>query len=125
LSRSTANNHACAACKFQRCKCYLDCPLAPYFPADQQSRFNNAQRLFGASNIKKTLTKYGPAAMRSLIYQSEARAADPVGGCVGIIHELRRQLRDSEMELQFVRKQIAIQQASATVRTAGSPTRRR
>jgi hypothetical protein len=103
----------------------LDCPLAPYFPADQQSRFNNAQRLFGASNIEKTLTMYGPAAKHSLIYQSEARAADPVGGCVGIIHELRRQLRDSEMELQFVRKQIAIQQASATVRTAGSPTRRR
>ncbi|XP_066351464.1 LOB domain-containing protein 4-like [Miscanthus floridulus] len=97
-------------------KCDLDCPLAPYLPADQQSRFTNAQRLFGTSNIQKTLTKYGPAAMRSLIYQWEVRAADPIGGCVGIIKELRRQVRDSEMELQFVRQQIAIcrQQASAT-----------
>ncbi|XP_066360924.1 LOB domain-containing protein 22-like [Miscanthus floridulus] len=60
-----------------RRKCDLDCPLAPYLPADQQSRFTKAQRLFGTSNIQKTLTKYGPAAMRSLMYQSEARAADP------------------------------------------------
>ena len=69
----------------------MDFPVAPYFPADHQSRFINAWCLFGTSNdIEKTLTKYGSAAMSSLIYQSEARVVDPVGGCVGIIHELRR-----------------------------------
>ncbi|CAD6225176.1 unnamed protein product [Miscanthus lutarioriparius] len=116
----TQNSGACAACKYQRRKCKPDCPLAPYFPGDQQSRFIQAQRLFGVSNMLKTLKrvgpKYGPDAMRTIIYQSEARAVDPVGGCVGIIQELRRQIRDSEMELQFVGQQIAIchQQAAAT-----------
>ncbi|CAD6219565.1 unnamed protein product [Miscanthus lutarioriparius] len=111
---------ACAACKYQRRKCNRNCPLAPYFPGDQQSRFIRAQRLFGVSNMLKTLKRVGPKygldAMRTIIYQSEARAADPVGGCVSIIQELRRQIRDSEMELQFVRQQIAIchQQAAAT-----------
>ncbi|KAF7026087.1 hypothetical protein CFC21_038221 [Triticum aestivum] len=85
-------NQACAACKYQRRKCNPDCPLAPYFPADQQRRFLNAHRLFGVSNILKTLRRLKPelcdAAMQTLIYQAEMRAMDPVGGCCSMIIDL-------------------------------------
>ncbi|TVT99789.1 hypothetical protein EJB05_54790, partial [Eragrostis curvula] len=111
-------NQACAACKYQRRKCNPDCPLARYFPADQQRRFLNAHKLFGVSNIQKTLRRidpeYGPEAMRALIYQSEARAADPVYGCVRIIKELERQLHMAHAEINAVHHQIAIyRQATA------------
>jgi hypothetical protein len=92
----SCQNQACAACKYQRRKCNPDCPLARYFPADQQRRFLNAHRLFGVSNIQKTLRRidpeYGPEAMRALIYQSEARAVDPVYGCVRIIKQLEHEI---------------------------------
>ncbi|XP_051187006.1 uncharacterized protein [Lolium perenne] len=85
-------NQACAACKYQRRKCNPDCPLAPYFPADQQIRFLRAHRLFGVSNILKTLKRLKPeerdTAMQTLIYQAEMRAADPTSGCCRIIAEL-------------------------------------
>ncbi|KAJ1289444.1 hypothetical protein BS78_02G164500 [Paspalum vaginatum] len=120
----SGQNQACAACKYQRRKCNPDCPLAPYFPADQQRLFLNAHRLFGVSNIQKTLHRIdpvkGPEAMWTLIYQSEARAADPVHGCVAIINALREQIRDTEIELQHVRQQIDIyRQAAAAAGGAG------
>ncbi|XP_039834530.1 LOB domain-containing protein 6-like, partial [Panicum virgatum] len=112
-------NQACAACKYQRRKCNPDCPLAPYFPADQQRRFLNAHRLFGVKNIQKTLRwidpERGPDAMRALIYQSEARAADPVGGCVTIIEQLQRQIERTELELAYVKQQIAFYRQAAAV----------
>jgi hypothetical protein len=89
---SGTTNQACAACKYQRRKCNPDCPLAPYFPADQQIRFLRAHRLFGVSNILKTLRRLKPedcdTAMQTLIYQAEMRAMDPAGGCCRLIAEL-------------------------------------
>ncbi|KAL6655900.1 hypothetical protein ACP70R_006726 [Stipagrostis hirtigluma subsp. patula] len=115
-------NQACAACKYQRRKCNPDCPLARYFPADQQRRFLNAHRLFGVSNIQKTLRRIdpelGPDAMRALIFQSEARAADPVYGCVRIIKELEHQLNHLKDELDATHQQIAIYRQAAA---AGDP----
>ncbi|KAL6844880.1 hypothetical protein ACP4OV_025539 [Aristida adscensionis] len=115
-------NQACAACKYQRRKCNPDCPLARYFPADQQRVFLNAHRLFGVSNIQKTLRRIeperGPDAMRALIYQSEARAADPVHGCVRIIKDLEHQLHHTNAELAATLQQIAIYRQAAA---AGDP----
>ncbi|TKW32856.1 hypothetical protein SEVIR_2G194400v4 [Setaria viridis] len=110
-------NQACAACKYQRRKCNPNCPLAPHFPADQQRRFLNAHRLFGVSKIQKTLRRIDPErsadAIKTLIFQSDARAADPVGGCVTIIENLRRQIDQTELELAYVRQQIAIYRRAA------------
>ncbi|PUZ70480.1 hypothetical protein GQ55_2G233900 [Panicum hallii var. hallii] len=122
---SQNQNQACAACKYQRRKCNPDCPLAPYFPADQQRRFLNAHRLFGVKKIQKTLRwidpERGPDAMRALIFQSEARAADPVGGCVTIIEQLQRQIERTELELAYVKQQIAIYRQAAAVDPLGDP----
>ncbi|KAF8697379.1 hypothetical protein HU200_035973 [Digitaria exilis] len=109
---------ACAACKYQRRKCNTDCPLAPYFPADQQRRFLNAHRLFGVSNILKKLKRLRPEdcpdAMGTLIYSSDLRAQDPVGGCYRIVLNLQRQLEMENAELSAVLHHLNIcRQAAA------------
>ncbi|CAO2163466.1 unnamed protein product [Urochloa humidicola] len=114
----SSTNQACAACKYQRRKCNPDCPLAPYFPADQQRRFLNAHRLFGVSNILKTLKRLRPElcadAMSTLIYQSDMRATDPVGGCYRLILNLERQLEIETAELSAVLHHLALcRQAAA------------
>ncbi|CAM0904608.1 unnamed protein product [Alopecurus aequalis] len=105
-----ATNQACAACKYQRRKCNPDCPLAPYFPADQQRRFLNAHRLFGVSNILKTLRRLKPelcdAAMQSLIYQAEMRAIDPAGGCCRIITDLQHTYNLELAELSTLQQHL-------------------
>ncbi|KAK4760786.1 hypothetical protein SAY87_005679 [Trapa incisa] len=107
---STGQTQACAACKFQRRKCAPDCILAPYFPHDRTRQFQNAHRLFGVSNITKIIKNLGPIekdeAMRTIIYQSDARAYDPVGGCYGIIRDLQRQIDLCQAELDLVFRQL-------------------
>ncbi|XP_026665595.2 uncharacterized protein LOC103720129 isoform X2 [Phoenix dactylifera] len=116
-SAAASATQACAACKYQRRKCNRDCTLAPYFPADQQRQFLNAHRLFGVSNILKSIRHLDPVqraeAMRSIIFQSNARAHDPVGGCYRIILELERQLQRDSAELALVLRQLAICRSQA------------
>ncbi|KAL8113716.1 hypothetical protein AgCh_020858 [Apium graveolens] len=45
--------------------------------------------------------------MRTIIYQSDVRANDPVGGCYRIIRELQRQIEYNRAELQLVLHQLA------------------
>ncbi|CAD6245004.1 unnamed protein product [Miscanthus lutarioriparius] len=124
-STTAGTNQACAACKYQRRKCNPDCPLAPYFPADQQRRFLNAHRLFGVSNILKTLKKLRPDlcadAMVTLIYQSDMRAQDPVGGCYRLILSLERQFEIETAELSAVLHHLALCRQAATAATAMPP----
>lgn len=102
-------SQACAACKYQRRRCH-DCPLAPYFPADQPKMFQNAHRLFGVSNILKILRQLDPSqkkvAMRSIIYQANARDKYPVYGCVAEIQNLLYNIQVYEEELQAVNAQL-------------------
>ncbi|TVU06220.1 hypothetical protein EJB05_49421, partial [Eragrostis curvula] len=118
-SGSPSQNQACAACKYQRRKCNADCPLAPYFPADQQRRFLQAHRLFGVSNILKTLRRIRPDlcadAMATLIYQAEVRAQDPVGGCYRVVLALERQLDALRAELAAVHHHLALCRQAAAV----------
>ncbi|KAL3618230.1 hypothetical protein CASFOL_038551 [Castilleja foliolosa] len=103
---------ACAACKYQRRKCAADCILAPYFPHDRQRQFLNAHRLFGVSNIVKIVRHLDPVAkdhaMRTIIFQSDARAADPVGGCHRIIRDLEYQIGLAKAELDVVLHHLAL-----------------
>ncbi|GFP85692.1 LOB domain-containing protein 22 [Phtheirospermum japonicum] len=126
-NNTTSNHHhhrshgsttqACAACKYQRRKCAADCILAPYFPHDRQHQFLNAHRLFGVSNIVKIVRHLDPAAkdhaMRTIIFQSDARAADPVGGCHRIIRELEHQISLAKAELDVVLHHLALCRAAA------------
>lgn len=107
-----SGNQACAACKYQRRKCTPDCILAPFFPPDQHRQFLNAHKLFGVSNILKIIRNLDPItkaeAMRSIMFQSDARAKDPVGGCYRIILELQRQLDQDSAELELLIRQLAV-----------------
>ncbi|CAN4088161.1 unnamed protein product [Withania somnifera] len=104
-------SQACAACKYQRRRCISACPLAPYFPADQPKMFQNAHRLFGVSNILKILKQLDPSqkkvAMKSIIYQANARDKHPVYGCVAEIQNLLFNIQLYEEELQAVHAQLA------------------
>ncbi|KAE8720063.1 mediator of RNA polymerase II transcription subunit 9-like [Hibiscus syriacus] len=119
ISRTGSSNtaQACAACKYQRRKCASDCILAPYFPHDRQRQFQNAHKLFGVSNIKKIIKNLNPPdkdiSMRTIVFQSDARANDPVGGCYMIIQELQRQIEYNQAELDLVYHQLAICRAQA------------
>ncbi|KVH97947.1 lateral organ boundaries domain-containing protein [Cynara cardunculus var. scolymus] len=116
-TRSNSTTQACAACRYQRRKCAPDCILAPYFPHDRQRQFQNAHKLFGVSSITKIIRDLDPQqkdeAMRTIIYQSDVRAQDPVGGCYRIIRELQRQIEFSCAELEIVLHQLAICRAHA------------
>ncbi|XP_050383975.1 LOB domain-containing protein 22 [Argentina anserina] len=116
-TKGNGNTQACAACKYQRRKCAPDCILAPYFPHDRQRQFLNAHKLFGVSNITKIikpLTQHQKEeAMRTIIFQSDVRASDPVGGCYRIIHELQRLIEYNKAELDIVLHQLAICRAQA------------
>lgn len=46
--------------------------------------------------------------MRAIIFQSDVRANDPVGGCYRIICELKRQIEYNMVELHFVLQQLAL-----------------
>ncbi|KAI5422595.1 LOB domain-containing protein 22 [Lathyrus oleraceus] len=106
---------ACAACKYQRRKCAPDCILAPYFPHDRHRQFINAHKLFGVSNINKIIKYLDPPhkdqAMRTIIYQSDMRANDPVGGCYRYIQDLQAQIEYHTNELDLVHQQLAILRA--------------
>ncbi|OIW11843.1 hypothetical protein TanjilG_31593 [Lupinus angustifolius] len=108
---------ACAACKYQRRKCAPDCILAPYFPHDRQRQFLNAHKLFGVSNITKIIKVLEPhekdQAMRTIIYQSDMRANDPVGGCYRYIQVLHNQIEYHRTELELVLQNLAILRAQA------------
>ncbi|MED6216989.1 hypothetical protein PIB30_013464, partial [Stylosanthes scabra] len=108
---------ACAACKYQRRKCAPDCILAPYFPHDRQRQFLNAHKLFGVSNITKIIKFLDPhdkdQAMKTIIFQSDMRANDPVGGCYRYIQELQAQIEFYRAELDLVLQQLAMFRAQA------------
>ncbi|XP_062024772.1 LOB domain-containing protein 22 isoform X1 [Rosa rugosa] len=116
-TKGNGNTQACAACKYQRRKCAPDCILAPYFPHDRQRQFLNAHKLFGVSNITKIIKHLDhrdkEEAMRTIIFQSDVRASDPVGGCYRIIQELQRLIEYNKAELDIVLHQLAICRAQA------------
>ncbi|XP_058106329.1 LOB domain-containing protein 22 [Magnolia sinica] len=112
-----SGTQACAACKYQRRKCAPDCILAPYFPPDQQRQFLNAHKLFGVSNIVKVIRNLDPLqkseAMRSIIFQSDIRARNPVGGCHQIIVDLQKQIEQHTIELELVLRKLAMYREQA------------
>ncbi|ESQ45772.1 hypothetical protein EUTSA_v10011007mg [Eutrema salsugineum] len=103
-------NGACAACKYQRRRCAADCPLAPYFPAEQPKLFQNVHRLFGVKGIVKILENLDeaqkPEAMKSIIFQSYVRDRNPVHGCLGITQHLQYMIWLAEEELKAVNSQL-------------------
>ncbi|KAK4267921.1 hypothetical protein QN277_024640 [Acacia crassicarpa] len=111
-NNNNSNNQACAACKFRRRKCAPDCILAPYFPHDRQCRFLNAHKLFGVRNIIRIIEDLDPQdkdkAMQSIIFHSDMRAIDPVGGCYKYIQQLEAQIQYHTAQLNLVLQHLAV-----------------
>ena len=59
-SLPTAVQRTCAACKILRRRCTDRCVLAPYFPPTEPFNFIIAHRVFGASNIIKSVQVIPP-----------------------------------------------------------------
>ena len=116
MNDKAGNSHsvsqACAACRYQRRKCAKDCPLAPFFPPHRQKDFLNAHKLFGVSNIVKTIRDLNSdqkkIAMHSIVFEANARANDPVYGCCPIMWELQRQYMYFKAEYDLVLKQLSL-----------------
>lgn len=105
------SNSPCAACKFLRRKCTLECVFAPYFPPDQPQKFANVHKVFGASNVAKILNELVAVqredAVNSLAYEADARLRDPVYGCVAFISQLQYRLRKLQTDIYEARKELA------------------
>jgi len=110
-SGSSTASSPCAACKFLRRKCTVECIFAPYFPPEQPHKFASVHKIFGASNISKLLNELSPEqredAVSSLAYEAEARVKDPVYGCVGAISVLQGQVQQLQRELAEARADLA------------------
>ncbi|XP_010910576.1 LOB domain-containing protein 1-like [Elaeis guineensis] len=100
----------CAACKILRRRCVEKCVLAPYFPPTEPLKFTTAHRVFGASNIIKSLQDLPESqradAVSSMVYEANARIRDPVYGCAGAICQLQKQV--SELQAQLARAQAEL-----------------
>ncbi|XP_020579153.1 LOB domain-containing protein 25-like [Phalaenopsis equestris] len=107
----SSSSSPCAACKFLRRKCAQGCIFAPYFPPENQSKFSNVHRVFGASNIAKLLADLSPDqredAVNSLSYEAEARINDPVYGCVGYISLLQHRLVQLQRDLSAAKRELS------------------
>ncbi|XP_022853652.1 LOB domain-containing protein 36-like [Olea europaea var. sylvestris] len=101
----------CAACKFLRRKCTLECVFAPYFSPDNPQKFANVHEVFGASKVAKLLNELNASqredAVNSLAYEAEYRLCDPVYGCVGLISTLQHKLRQVHNDLATSKKELA------------------
>ncbi|XP_021908382.1 LOB domain-containing protein 36-like [Carica papaya] len=99
---------ACAACRFHKRKCEEECVLAPYFPADERQKFDCINKVFGTSRVTKILNRLDAsqreAAVKSIVYEAEARLRDPVRGCAGLVSKLLNRLQLVEAELLNARR---------------------
>ncbi|KAK7335873.1 hypothetical protein VNO80_27978 [Phaseolus coccineus] len=111
MSDSRSSTQACAACKYQRRKCGPKCILAPFFPYQREKQFLRAHRLFGVGKITNMIKPLDPdrrnIAIATIIYESDVRAKDPVGGCLRIIENLQSQLAYSQTQLRLLLQHLA------------------
>ncbi|KAE8686287.1 LOB domain-containing protein 11 [Hibiscus syriacus] len=81
--------------------------LAPYFPPTEPYKFTIAHRVFGASNIIKSLQELPEShradAVSSMVYEASTRIRDPVYGCAGAVCQLQKQV--SELQAQLAKAQ--------------------
>ncbi|KAM6555538.1 hypothetical protein CsatB_002557 [Cannabis sativa] len=114
MSSSSSSSHhtRCAACKYLRKSCPLDCIFSPYFPSNNPQRFSFVHKIFGASNVGKMLKRL-PVELRSeatdaMHFEAKCRIDNRVYGCVGINSQLQQQILNVETQLAITRAEIAL-----------------
>ncbi|ERM93961.1 hypothetical protein AMTR_s00136p00011480, partial [Amborella trichopoda] len=123
-NRASNQQQTCAACRFQRRKCTVDCPFAPYFPPESISEFVNIHRLFGAGNVAKLLDRCRrpfdkAACMGTIIFQANERMRDRVLGCYRNVLQLNAQVAEARGQLFNLLHQIAMSRQQAVNQVAG------
>ncbi|KAK1567035.1 hypothetical protein Q3G72_007429 [Acer saccharum] len=58
---------SCATCRYQRKKHPEICITAPYFHVSKIAKYQNAQKVFGVTNIEKMLAKVSPQHKRATV----------------------------------------------------------
>ncbi|XP_051115182.1 protein ASYMMETRIC LEAVES 2-like [Andrographis paniculata] len=96
----------CASCRYRRSRCSSSCPLAPYFPANEEGErnFQAVHRVFGVNRIANILRQIESSdlrddAVRSHILEAQYRLQYPVYGSVAVIVPLLHQTRQALLEL--------------------------
>ncbi|XP_043695550.1 LOB domain-containing protein 24-like [Telopea speciosissima] len=101
----------CAACTLFRRRCQQDCIFAPYFPPTEPDKFELLHRYFGARNVAKILQEVEDnqraQAIETMYFEARSRVEDPVLGCYRIIAQLRKQIRETEAEIEKTHAAIA------------------
>ncbi|KAJ9181191.1 hypothetical protein P3X46_009345 [Hevea brasiliensis] len=81
------NYGRCAACKYLRRRCPLDCIFSPYFPSIDPESF---------------------ACVHKIYYASNPGTQDPIYGCAGIISLLYQQIHRAENQLSETKAKMAV-----------------
>lgn len=142
-----SNFARCAACRYLRRRCCEDCPLAPFFPSTNPTRFAYVHRVFGASNVSRMLQvlyfyafdlmhcilqkliscehiqqQIPPEQRRqaadAIALEAYWRVQNPVYGSVGVISMLQREINTVQRELAETQAHVALYAARAQSPTA-------
>ena len=107
-------NYRCGACKLLRRKCVQECIFAPHFNNDEGAeQFASIHKIFGAKNFSKFLSELHPndhdVAVKSILYEAQARLDDPTLGCVRKILDLQRQVELLQAQVAYLQSLQAAQ----------------
>lgn len=110
-SQEARSSSSCAACKFLKRRCSVNCQFAPYFRSDEPRKFAKVHKVFGASNVSKILNEVAEEqreeAVNSLVFEAEVRLQDPVYGCIGAIASLQHRMAELQHDLILARTRLA------------------
>ncbi|CAA6654803.1 unnamed protein product [Spirodela intermedia] len=97
----------CAACKILRRKCTDTCILAPFFPPGEPLKFAAAHKVSGLPESQRG------DAVKSVVYEANARLRDPVYGCAGVIWQLQRRLGELQAQVAKAEAELFTVQSQA------------
>ncbi|KAL5994431.1 hypothetical protein ACLOJK_024481 [Asimina triloba] len=80
-SLRSKTNMPCAACKLLRRRCTKDCIFLPHFPSTEPEKFVVVHRIFGASNVSKTLQVMLAALVEVSLVASLAEQSNAITLC--------------------------------------------
>ncbi|XP_054816844.1 LOB domain-containing protein 7-like [Prosopis cineraria] len=92
--------------------CHENCEYRQIFPGNRYSEFENAERLFGVSNmltiIQSVEAHQRQVAADSMFVEANAWRNHPVRGVLGFASDLISQIHSHSNQLQVARKQLQI-----------------
>lgn len=102
------NRHpACASCKHQRRKCPADCVMAPYFSVKDVEEFDAVHKIFGVSNVSKSLKNLDESqrenAAKSFKWEAMEWDRDPIHGPLGLYESSEK---DKQKQIELLKKEL-------------------